>query len=285
MELLEFLLKTLLATSANLLPIVVVLIGFHLYVLKQPLPNWRKIAIGILYTLIGLVFFIAGLDKSLFPIGELMATQLSDPQFLFGTAETPPDTSWWAYAWIYLFAASVGFATTLAEPALLAVAIKASEVSAGAIKPLPLRIAVACGAAFGIALGTFRIISGIPLYYFIFVGYCVVILQTKLAPRMIVGLAYDSGGVTTSTVTVPLVAALGLGLSSVIPGRNPVVDGFGMIALTCLFPMITVMGYAQLTECLSLRAVNRRKNAPPLPKRCGLGKRLQQPSQKGDFQP
>jgi hypothetical protein len=142
----------------------------------------------------------------------------------------------------------IGFSTTIAEPALLAVAIKANEVSAGAIGIWGLRIAVALGVAFGISLGSYRIVVGDAIHYYIIVGYLVVVIQTFFAPKMIVPLAYDSGGVTTSTVTVPLVAALGLGLSETVPGRNPLIDGFGLIAFASLFPMITVMAYAQLAE-------------------------------------
>jgi hypothetical protein len=138
--------------------------------------------------------------------------------------------------------------TTIAEPSLIAVAIKAEEVSGGAIGTWGLRIAVAIGVAIGIALGTYRIVTGTPLHYYIMVGYVIVILQTFFAPRLIVPLAYDSGGVTTSTVTVPLVAALGLGLAETVPGRSPLIDGFGLIAFASLFPMISVMAYAQLSE-------------------------------------
>ncbi len=142
----------------------------------------------------------------------------------------------------------IGFATTIAEPSLIAVAYKANEVSAGTISTWGLRITVAIGVAFGISLGTFRIITGTPLYLYILVGYVIVIVQTIFAPKSIVALAYDSGGVTTSTVTVPLVAALGLGLASTVPGRNPALDGFGLIAFASLFPIIAVMGYAQLMD-------------------------------------
>lgn len=273
MATLTLLYTTLLATFTDLVPIVAVMVGFQIVVLRQPILNGRRMAIGMLYTLIGLVFFIVGLEQALFPVGELMAKQLSDPQFLFGVPETPLDAPWWSYSWIYLFAALIGFATTLAEPALLAVALKASEVSSGAIKPFHLRVAVALGVAVGIALGTFRIVTGTPLSHYIIVGYVIVVIQTYFAPRMIIALAYDSGGVTTSTVTVPLVAALGLGLAATIPGRNPALDGFGLIAFASLFPMITVMAYAQLVEYLSMRALARRKNALSIPNQSGLGKK------------
>ena len=152
------------------------------------------------------------------------------------------------FFWIYVFAFAIGFSTTIAEPALIAVAKKAEEVSGGAISSFGLRLAVATGVAIGISLGTFRIVLGAPLHYFIGVGYAVVIVLTLFAPKLIVPLAYDSGGVTTSTVTVPLVAALGLGLAESLPGRSPLIDGFGLIAFASLFPMITVMAYAQASE-------------------------------------
>ena len=149
--------------------------------------------------------------------------------------------------------------TTLAEPSLIAVAIKAKEVSGGTIGIWGLRIAVAIGAATGIALGTYRIVTGTPLHYYIMVAYVIVIVQTFFAPKIIVPLAYDSGGVTTSTVTVPLVAALGLGLAETVPGRSPLIDGFGLIAFACLFPMISVMAYAQLSEFKANRARKKRQ--------------------------
>jgi len=156
--------------------------------------------------------------------------------------------AWSDYFWVYVFAAAIGFATTVAEPALIAVALKANQVSGGTITVNGLRFAVAVGVAAGVALGTFRIVTGTPLHWYIISGYIIVIIQTTVAPRAIIPLAYDSGGVTTSTVTVPLVAALGLGLAETIPGRSPMIDGFGLIAFASLFPMITVMAYAQISE-------------------------------------
>jgi hypothetical protein len=161
---------------------------------------------------------------------------------------------WWDYHWVYLFAFAIGFSTTIAEPSLLAVAIKANQVSAGAIHTWGLRIAVAIGVAIGIALGVYRIISGTPLYWYIISGYVFVLIQTMFAPRMIIALAYDSGGVTTSTVTVPLVAALGLGLAGTVPGRNPLLDGFGLIAFASLFPIMSVLAYAQLSAWSNRRS-------------------------------
>ena len=246
-----------LATVFDVLPIAVIIFGFQFLVIRRPIPNVKHVLIGFVYVLLGLSFFLVGLEKALFPLGELMAQQLTDPAFIFGDTTQITDElvmHWQDYKWVYLFAAAIGFSTTIAEPALLAVAIKAQEVSGGAISVWGLRIAVAIGAGIGIALGTYRIVSGTPLHYYIIAGYIIVVIQTYFAPRMIVALAYDSGGVTTSTVTVPLVAALGLGLASTVPGRSALLDGFGLIAFTCLFPIVTVMAYAQLSEWRARRA-------------------------------
>jgi hypothetical protein len=199
--------------------------------------------LGGIYVVLGLALFLLGLEKALFPVGKIMAAQLSNPVFV-GISENGA-VEWHSYYWIYIFAAMIGFSTTIAEPSLIAVAIKADEVSAGTINQWGLRITVAIGVAFALALGSFRIVSGTPLFIYILVGYVIVIIQTFFAPKKLIALAYDSGGVTTSTVTVPIVAALGLGLSSTVPGRNPAIDGFGMIAFASLFPIIAVLGYAQ----------------------------------------
>jgi hypothetical protein len=245
-------LDTLLSTVWDVLPIVVILFGFRFLVLRRPLPNPGAVASGFIAVLLGLAFFLQGLEQALFPIGKLMAEQLTNIEFLGISASQATD--WRHYGWVYLFAASIGFATTIAEPSLIAVAIKANQVSAGGVGTWGLRVAVAVGVAFGIALGTFRIVTGTPLHWYIIAGYIVVMIQTLFAPRSIIALAYDSGGVTTSTVTVPLVAALGLGLASSVPGRSPLLDGFGLIAFASLFPIITVMGYAQIAEWMSKRS-------------------------------
>ncbi|MGB5440943.1 MAG: DUF1538 domain-containing protein [Gammaproteobacteria bacterium] len=241
------LLQTGLSTVLDVLPIVAIIFGFQLLVLRQTIPNLKRVLIGFIYVLVGLTLFLVGLEEALFPIGKHMAQQLTDPAFISGTVGTSAEALDWSdYTWVYVFAAAIGFSTTIAEPALIAVAIKANKVSTGAIDVWGLRVAVAIGAATGVALGTFRIITGTPLHYYIIAGYIIVVIQTLFAPRTIIALAYDSGGVTTSTVTVPLVAALGIGLASTIPGRSPLLDGFGLIAFTCLFPIISVIGYAQL---------------------------------------
>jgi len=183
-----------------------------------------------------------------------MAEQLTDPTFIQAAQSSETlltGVNWRDYYWVYLFAFSIGFSTTIAEPSLMAVAIKANEVSGGAIGVWGLRIAVAIGVAVGISLGCYRIVVGDPIHWYIIGGYIIVVLQTMIAPKLIVPLAYDSGGVTTSTVTVPLVAALGLGLSENVPGRNPLIDGFGLIAFASLLPIISVMAYAQLSELIT----------------------------------
>jgi len=248
------LLAVLLVTANDVLPILCVLVGFQLFVIRKPIPSLKKVVIGFVYVLIGLSLFLLGLEKALFPIGKLMAEQLTKPEFISGgKALTANGLQWFDYYWVYIFAVAIGFSTTIAEPSLIAVAMKANIVSGGAIGVWGLRISVAVGVAVGIGLGAYRIVSGLPLHYFIICGYIVVVIQTFYAPKMIVPLAYDSGGVTTSTVTVPLVAALGLGLAATVPGRSTLIDGFGLIAFASLFPIMSVMGYAQLSEYLNKR--------------------------------
>jgi hypothetical protein len=246
------LLTELLKTCRDILPIAATIIGFQLWVIRKPLAHPKRTLIGFFYVLLGIVVFLEGLDMALFPLGSLMASQLTSPEFL-GINPANQPVSWFAYFWVYVFAGSIGFATALAEPALLAVAIRVEQISGGTINAWGLRIAVALGVALGLALGTFRIVTGLDLSLFIIVGYGIVVIQTYFAPKMIIGLAYDSGGVTTSMVTVPLVTALGLGLAEAIPGRNPLLDGFGLIAFASLFPIIAVLGYAQIAHWLASR--------------------------------
>lgn len=253
----EALSHALVDTGRDVLAVSALLVSFQYLVLRQPIPHFKRLVGGLVLVVIGLAFFLIGLELALFPIGELMARQLSSPELVFGASEVPASPPWWKYWWVYLFGALIGFATTLAEPALIAVATKARQASRGTIRPWGLRLVVAVGVAFGIALGTFRIVTGSSLVLFIGIGYLVVIVQTSFAPKAIIPLAYDSGGVTTSTVTVPLVTALGLGLASTIPGRNPAIDGFGLIAFASLFPMITVMGYAKVAELWAHRSRTR----------------------------
>jgi hypothetical protein len=214
-------------------PILIAIFFFQYIIIKKPVAHLHKIVTGIIMVILGLYAFIVGLEMGLFPIGETIAFQLTD----MGNNLL-----------IYLFAFLIGFSTTMAEPALLAIAIKAEEISEGNIKQNVLRIVVALGVAIGIGLGSYRIVAGDPIHYYIIAGYMLVIIFTYFAPKYIVPIAYDSGGVTTSTVTVPLVAALGLGLAENIEGRNPLIDGFGLIAFASLFPMLTVMGYGIIAQ-------------------------------------
>jgi len=226
----------------DLLPIILVIAFFQLVVLQQPIPNLGRILVGVGLVILGLTFFVRGLEQGLFPIGEAIA-------YGFARKGSVP--------WLLAFGFALGFGTTVAEPALIAVAEEASEVAAqaGVIERDPealedyalgLRLTVAVSVGFAIALGVFRIVKGWPIQYLIIGGYLGVVIMTALAPQEIIGIAYDSGGVTTSTVTVPLVTALGVGLASSISGRNPMVDGFGLIAFASLTPMIFVMGYGMM---------------------------------------
>ena len=257
--------NVLFGTFKDVLPILGVILFFQLVVIRKRIDNPGKLAYGSFLVIIGLSIFMIGLEEGLFPLGEAMSRQLTNPDFLVkGDASLlerieKTGTVYPAlYFWTYVFGFFIGFSTTIAEPALIAVALKVEEVSTGAVSSWGLRLAVALGAAIGISLGCYRIVTGTPLHWYIIAGYIVVICQTYFAPKMIIPLAYDSGGVTTSTVTVPLVAALGIGLASNVPGRSVIVDAFGLIAFASLFPIITVLGYATIAEWIANK--NRRKS-------------------------
>ncbi|MCW8886875.1 MAG: DUF1538 domain-containing protein [Motiliproteus sp.] len=258
MELLENLISILFSTIKDVIPIAAIIFGFQFLVIRKPIPNLRRVLIGFAYVIVGLAFFLLGLEKALFPVGRLMAEQLTNPAFISQGVDAAV-LHWQDYYWVYIFAFAIGASTTIAEPSLIAVAIKANEVSGGSIGIWGLRIAVALGVAVGISLGTYRIVTGLPIHYFIISGYVIVVIQTYFAPKLIIPLAYDSGGVTTSTVTVPLVAALGLGLAETVPGRSVLIDGFGLIAFASLFPIMSVMGYAQLSEWQQKRAKSKQQ--------------------------
>jgi hypothetical protein len=248
----DILWATLLGTVTDVAPIVAVLAFFQVVVLRRRLPQPRRMIVGFGFVLAGLALFLIGLEQALFPIGETMAQQLTAPEML-GTLGEDGEIDWRNYLLVYAFGAAIGFATTVAEPALIAVAVKAEEVSGGAIKSWGLRIAVALGVAIGVSLGCFRIVTGTPLPWYIIAAYAIVIVQTFRASKSIVPLAYDSGGVTTSTVTVPVVAALGLGLAASIPGRSPLIDGFGLIAFASVFPIMTVLAYSFVSSHITRR--------------------------------
>ncbi|WP_051305372.1 DUF1538 domain-containing protein [Desulfogranum mediterraneum] len=226
----------------DLLPIIGVVLFFQLLVFRQPLPQLDQLLIGALFTVVGLSLFTQGLESGLFPMGETMAHHLAAKGSLSA---------------LLSFAFLLGFTTTIAEPALIAVSREAAEIAAQgqliASEPavlnryaLGLRLSVALSVGLAILVGVLRILKGWPLHYLIIGGYLLVMLMTTVAPKEIIGIAYDTGGVTTSTITVPLVAALGVGLASIIKGRNPLTDGFGLIALASLLPMIFVMAYGLL---------------------------------------
>ncbi|AXH11572.1 DUF1538 domain-containing protein [Halarcobacter bivalviorum] len=220
-------------------PILLIILFFQYAVLKKRIDNLKTVLLGFVLVILGLDAFILGLEMGLFTLGETMAYQLTKSDSVM---------------MIYAFAFAIGFSTTMAEPALMAIAKKAKEISDGKINDFALRIFVAFGVAVGIALGAFRIVDGGHIHYYIIFGYIVVIILTSIAPKYIIPIAYDSGGVTTSTVTVPLVAALGIGLATNIEGRSPLIDGFGLIAFASLFPMITVMLYGIIIEKLGVKS-------------------------------
>jgi hypothetical protein len=242
MKLLKAILTSLFDSLRDLLPIILVISFFQFAVLQQPIPNFGEIAIGIVFVVIGLTLFVQGLNMGLFPIGETMAYSFANKGNIF---------------WLLCFAFALGFGTTVAEPALIAVAREAAIVAANgnmisnteqsmASYAQGLRLTVAISVGFAIVIGVFRIVKGWPIQYLIIIGYAGVVIMTFFAPREIIGIAYDSGGVTTSTITVPLVTALGVGLASSIKGRNPMIDGFGLIAFASLTPMIFVMAYGMV---------------------------------------
>jgi hypothetical protein len=222
----------------DVLPIILTILVFQYLVLRRGLSNPRKILFGFALVILGLYAFVVGLKMGLFPIGTSMAEQL---MALDG------------YLFVYLFAFMIGFATTMAEPALIAIGQQAEEAAAGTLNGNAIRLFVALGVAIGITVGVHRIIAGDSIHYYVMGGYVLVILLTTIAPRYIVALAYDLGGVTTSEVTVPLVTALGIGLASSIDGRSVLIDGFGLIAFASIFPIITVMAYAIVIDFISSR--------------------------------
>lgn len=231
--------KALLGSVRDLLPIIIVIAFFQLVVIQAQLPDVIGLLTGTILVILGLTFFIYGLEMGLFPIGESMAQAFARKGSVF---------------WLLTFAFALGFGTTIAEPALIAVAAEAAEIAAegGSIDKttvaqksyaLGLRITVALSVGIAIVLGVLRILKGWSIQYMIIIGYVLVVIMTAFAPKEIIGIAYDSGGVTTSTITVPLVTALGVGLASSIRDRNPMIDGFGLIAFASLLPMIFVMAY------------------------------------------
>lgn len=239
---LHLFLKSLLDSFRDLLPLVLVIVFFKLFVLQQMPADIFQILVGLMFVVVGLTFFIFGLQQGLFPIGESMAEAFAKKGSVF---------------WLLAFSFCLGFGTTIAEPTLIAIASEASKVAAqaGVIELTEqakdnyangLRLTVAFSVGVAIALGVLRILLNWPIHYMIMTGYILVIVMTGFAPDEIIGIAYDSGGVTTSTITVPLVTALGVGLASSISGRNPFTDGFGLIAFASLLPIVFVLVYGMV---------------------------------------
>lgn len=240
-DILKFL-RSMLNSLRDLAPIILVIAFFQIFVLQQPPDNVASLLVGTLFVVMGLTFFIYGLEMGLFPIGESMAHAFARKGSIF---------------WLLTFAFALGFGTTVAEPALIAIADEAAEVAADAghiaiteesmeAYATGLRYTVALSVGVAIMIGVLRILLNWSIHYMIMIGYIIVIIVTSFAPAEIIGIAYDSGGVTTSTITVPLVTALGIGLASSISGRNPMVDGFGLIAFASLLPIIFVLIYGIL---------------------------------------
>ena len=226
-------LMDLLRMLRDVLPIIAVVLFFQFAVIRKRIPHMHKAVAGFVLVIVGLYAFVVGLKLGLFPVGQSMAEQLIELEAVY---------------YIYLFAFSIGFATTMAEPALIAIGQKAEEAAKGRLNGNLIRLLVALGVAIGISIGVHRILTGDSIHYYVMGGYTLVILLTWLSPKYIVALAYDLGGVTTSEVTVPLITALGIGLASHIEGRNVLVDGFGLIAFASIFPIVTVMLYAIAVE-------------------------------------
>ena len=237
-------LRVLLGSLRDLLPIVLVIVFFELVVLQQSIPNFSAMLVGMLLVVLGLTFFTFGLEMGLFPIGEAMAHAFARKGSVF---------------WLLVFSFTLGFGTTIAEPALIAVADEAAKIAAQGLIIDPgeaaqkryannLRMTVAVAVGLALVIGVLRILRAWPIQYLIAGGYSIVVIMTAFAPEFIIGIAYDSGGVTTSTITVPLVTALGVGLASSIKGRNPMIDGFGLIAFASLTPIIFVLGYGMLVS-------------------------------------
>lgn len=234
--------RSLIDSLRDLTPIILVIAFFQIIVLQQPFPQPGQIFIGLVCVVFGLTLFVQGLNLSLFPVGEGLAEAFAKKGSVF---------------WLILFAFALGFGTTVAEPALIAVSAEAAKVTAAAnlIENTPealssyatgLRYTVAISVGTALIVGVLRIIKGWPIHWIIIGGYITIVILTQFAPKEIIGVAYDSGGVTTSTITVPLVTALGIGLSTVIKGRNPMIDGFGLIAFASLFPIGFVLIYGMV---------------------------------------
>ncbi len=252
MDLMWAFLRSIAGTALDVLPVAFFLLFFYRVVLGQKLLHRANILIGLGFVILGLALVLQGVDKALFPVGRMMVERLSD------RLDAADISQWSSYYLIYVFAFCIAFGAAIAEPALLAVAHRVNDITGGAVHAGGLRVAAALGVALGVTVGCVRIVTGIPLHWCLAAAFVIIIIQTLTSPREILALAYDTGGVSTTAVTVPVVTALGLSLAEQVPGRSPFIDGFGLIAFACMFPAITVLGYAQITTLLERRQM--RKN-------------------------
>jgi catechol 2,3-dioxygenase-like lactoylglutathione lyase family enzyme len=244
MDLMADLPRMMWATVKDVVPVMAFMLVFYRVVLGQRLVSRTPILVGFGFIVVGLTVLLLGVDKALFPAGRMMAEQL----IAVGAAAGAQGAAGWAdHYLVYAFAFCIAFGAALAEPALFAISLRVNELSGGTINATGLRIAAAIGVASGVAIGCIRIVSGIPLHWCIASVFAMILVQTLVAPRSILALAYDTGGVSTTVVTVPVVTALGLGIAEQLPGRSALLDGFGLIAFACMFPAISVLAYAQFS--------------------------------------
>jgi len=241
------LLASLKDTLLDIFPIFFVIIFFQGVVIRKKIPNTKKTLLGFTLVIVGLTFLLLGLDKALFPIGEYMAKQLTSENFLNVTHQNQL-SHWHTYIWVYIFALSIGFSSAMAEPTLKAVASRIEELSGGNLKKGTIRFVVAIGSGMALFIGCLRIVLDIPLVFLLLGLVIIIAFLSFLADKNTIAMAYDIGVVTTSTITVPIVTALGIGLAGVIPYRNPAIDGFGLVLLICLMPIITILSYSVLTS-------------------------------------
>ena len=260
------------ATLTDLAPVLLVVVFFHAVVLRrQRFPHIRMFLIGLGYVVAGLTLFRLGLDISLIPVGSLMAERLAR---LGTSGSVEGTTSWMSYGWIYAFAAAIGFGATLVEPTLITVADRVHDLTGGAVRPFTLRVVVAVGVASGVAIGSFRIVMGIPLEYLLALILLLLLLLSLRAPRAILALAYDTGPLATSVVTVPLFTALGVGIAAAVPGRSLLADGFGLSGLALLSPAVSILALTQLQYLLEMmRSRQERKEKHEVQIIAGIGGR------------
>jgi hypothetical protein len=253
---LEELQHAFLATLTDLAPVMLVVVFFHAVVLRRRFPHIRMVLIGIGHVIAGLTLFRLGLDFSLIPVGSVMAERLAR---LGASGSLEGITSWVSHGWIYAFAAAIGFGATLVEPTLITVADRVHDLTGGAVRSFTLRVVVAVGVASGLAIGSLRIVTGIPFEYLLALMLLLMLLLSLRAPPAILALAYDTGPLATSVVTVPLFTALGVGIAVAVPGRTLLADGFGLSGLALLSPAVSILALTQLQRFLGVMRSRRER--------------------------